>query len=228
MCFSVGELLSLTGVAKLLNKQESWLCSPGEMGRQRHPMLSAPLQQCPGRAGGKRCTRRRERKRPILALPAPGWQTSLLAARPLGAASDWISQPGKCSKKGKGVKTKIDKTRQVAARKPRAGSRPEAKAGWARRRLRRGDSRDGAVTLRGSSSHQRWCHWGFGEGNSPPSLLLGKAHSGGGEGRRDDFSRKTRQASTAFASVKFWVLKPVFNYFFLPFFFRVPIFKENV
>lgn len=88
LCLAVGELLSLAGIAKLLQKQESWLCSPRETGRQRHPILSAPLQQCPVRAWDTRSMRRRERKRPILTLPAPGWQTSLLAAKPLGAASD--------------------------------------------------------------------------------------------------------------------------------------------
>lgn len=42
----------------------------------------------------------------------------------------------------------------MAARKARAGSRPEAKPGWAPRRLTRGDSRDGdrAVTLQGSTA----------------------------------------------------------------------------
>lgn len=191
-----------------------------ETGRQRHPRFPAPLQQCPGRAGGMSSRRRRERKRPILTLPAPGWQPSLLAAKPLGAASDWISQPGKCSKKGKGVETKIDKACQMAARKPRAGSRPEAKAGWAQRRLRRGDSRDRDSHLAKEQQPPALVAVGFWKRKQPSKSPSWKS-------RRDDFLRKTRQASAAFASVKFWILEPVFNYFFLPFF-HVLISRENV
>lgn len=104
-------------------RQESWWLPRGEA---ETPQAFVPLQQCPGRARGTSSMGRRERKHLILTLPAPGWQTSLLAAKLLGAASDWISQPGKSSKKGKRVKPNIGKTCQMAARKQSAASRPEA------------------------------------------------------------------------------------------------------
>lgn len=115
-CLTVCMLLWLKRIAKFL-KDRSPGCSPRERGKQRHHRFSVSLQQCPGQAGSASSMGRREQKRPIFTPPAPGWQTSLLAAKPLGAASNWISQPWKSSKKGKRVKTKIGETCQMAAKK---------------------------------------------------------------------------------------------------------------
>jgi len=58
--------------------------------------------------------------------PAPGWQTSLLAAKPLGQPLIEFPSLEKLLRKEKRVKTNIVKTCQVAAGKRSAASRPEA------------------------------------------------------------------------------------------------------
>lgn len=137
LCLAVCVLLSLKGGAESVKDRSPGWC-PREAGNRRH-CSSVPSQQCPSRARGTSSMGRQEWQCPVLILPAPTWQTALLAAKPLGAASDWISQPGKSSKKGKRVKTEIGKTCQMAARKPSAASRPEASRVWAQRSLTRGN-----------------------------------------------------------------------------------------